>query len=83
MAPDVKMSYSKRNLVDKLVGEDTQKLVVAMYAWDGNPGNEYWSDHLSASRDPKAATCSTIFTTSESRHQCVRRNYEVLSVEQR
>jgi len=57
-----KISFSKRNPADKLMDEDAGKLVVAMYAWDGNayPGNEYWTGSLAGSGDPAAASCSTI-----------------------
>ena len=57
-----KISFSTRNPADKLAGENAGKLVVAMYAWDGNayPGNEYWIDCLNESGDTAAAACSTI-----------------------
>lgn len=59
---NIKIHFSQRNPADKLTGSHAEKLLVAMYAWDGNayPGNEYWAGALTASGDPAAACCSTI-----------------------
>lgn len=59
---NITIHFSKRNPADKLLDANEGKLLVAMYAWDGNayPGNEYWAGNLAASGDPAAACCSTI-----------------------
>jgi len=58
----VKIKFSNRNPFEKLPCAESDMLVVAMFAWDGNSfvGNEYWEGHLTASGDPAAASCSFI-----------------------
>ena len=42
---DVRFVFNKRDPFAKLEGEDEDKLLVAMYAWDGNsfPGKNFFS----------------------------------------
>gem|GEM_PF-1001687 len=58
------VKYTQGNPADKLQGEDSKKLLVSCFAWDGNsyPGNEYWLGigSLGASGDPAAICCSTV-----------------------
>ena len=59
---DIRINFSRRDPFSLLTGADRDKLVVAMFAWDGNSyvGNEYWLGLLSASGDPAAASCSNV-----------------------
>ena len=52
-AGEVRIHFSRRDPADPLEGPDRGKLLVAMYAWDGNafPGNEYWLGALSGAQD--------------------------------
>ncbi|KAI8629346.1 hypothetical protein F5Y19DRAFT_78535 [Xylariaceae sp. FL1651] len=59
---EVNVKFSRRNPAEKLVGDESDQLLVLSYAWDGNafPGNEYWGGSLTATGDPAAACMSTI-----------------------
>ena len=59
---DIRINFSRRDPFSPLPEAEQDKLVVAMFAWDGNSyvGNEYWQGLLSASGDPAAACCSNI-----------------------
>ena len=58
----IQIHFSKRSPAEKLPPTDSDKLIVAHFAWDSNsfPGNEYWHGMLTASGDPAAAACSQI-----------------------
>jgi hypothetical protein len=53
---------STRNPFETLSKYDSDKEIVATYAWDSNafPGNEYYLGYNTVSADPAAACCSTI-----------------------
>lgn len=55
-----KLHISKRDPWELL--EDSEKIVVASWAWDGMSfvGNEYWAGSLMSSSDPAAACCTQI-----------------------
>ena len=58
----IKITFTKRDPFEKLPESEKGRLVVAMYAWDGNslPGNEYWGGMLKSTGDPAAACCSQV-----------------------
>lgn len=58
----IKILIGKRDPHVKLSGEDTGKLLVVSYAWDGNalPGNEFWQGKLGSTGDSAAAASTQI-----------------------
>ena len=61
-APQVDIKFTRREPAARLTGADEGKLLVAMFAWDGNAyvGNEYWQGYLSASGSADECAVSTV-----------------------
>jgi Domain of unknown function (DUF4804) len=59
----LRILFLDRDLASILPSEYSNHLLVTTYAWDGNsfPGNEIYAGSLSASGDPAANCCCTIF----------------------